>query len=60
MVVAVLLVMPATTAEPSLVIVTALVAVQPLLLVNVTVYVPGVVTDNAAIELTTVLPSLQE
>jgi hypothetical protein len=42
------------------VMVTALVAVHPLLLVTVTVYVPGEVTDNAANELTTVLPSLHE
>ena len=38
------------------VIVTALVAVQPLLLVTVTVYVAGLVTDKAALVPTTIDP----
>ena len=42
------------------VIVTALVVVQPLLPVTVTVYVPVAVADKAARALTTVLPLLQE
>jgi len=55
-VVPVLLVIPAVGAVVFCVIVTALVDVQPLLPVTVTVYVPGVVTDNPAV----VLPSLHE
>jgi hypothetical protein len=42
------------------VMVTELVAVQPLLPVTVTVYVAGAETDNAAIVSTTALPSLHE
>ena len=47
-------------AEVFCVIVTALVAVQPLLPVTVTVYVAGLVTDNAALVPTTVEPLLHE
>ena len=50
----------AVDADVFCVIVSALVAVQPLLPVTVTVYVPGDVTDNAATELTMLLPSLHE
>ena len=57
---AVLLVIPAVGAVVFWVIVTALVAVQPLLPVTVTVYVPVAVAVKSAIVLTTVLPSLQE
>lgn len=57
---AVLLVMPAVGAVVFWVIVTALVVVQPLLPVTVTVYVPAAVADKSAIVLTTVLPLLQE
>ena len=59
-VVAVLLVIPGKTAEPSVVIVTELVEVHPLVPVTVTVYVAGVLTDSAAAVPTTVLPLLQE
>ena len=57
---AALLVMPADGADMSWVIVTKLVAVQLLLPVTVTVYVPVAVAVKSAIVLTTVLPSLQE
>jgi hypothetical protein len=59
-VVVVLLVIPGITAEPSVVIVTELVEVHPLVPVTVTVYVAGVLTDSAAAVPTTVLPLLQE
>ena len=59
-VVAVLFVMPAVGAVVFCVMVIELVAVQPLLPVTVTVYVPGAVTDKSARALTTLLPSLQE
>ena len=52
--------MPAVGAVVFCVIVTALVAVQPLLPVTVTVYVAGLVTDNAALVPTTEEPLLQE
>jgi hypothetical protein len=55
-IVAVLLVIPAVGAVVFCVIVIALVAVHPLLLVTVTVYVAGLVTDNAALVPTTVDP----
>ena len=59
-VVPVLLVIPAVGAVVFCVIVTALVEVQPLLPVTVTVYVPGLVTDKPADVPTTEFPSLHE
>ena len=54
------MVIPADGAVVFCVIVTALVAVHPFAPVTVTVYVPGVVTDNPADALTTELPLLHE
>jgi hypothetical protein len=59
-VVAVLLVIPAVGAVVFSVMLIALVAVQPLLLVTVTVYVAALPTDNVSLVPTTLVPSLHE
>ena len=60
MVVEVLLVIPAVGAVVFSVMLIALVAVQPLLPVTVTVYVAALPTDNVALVPTTLVPSLHE